>query len=287
MPTSPEAGTSVSLYVVYHQNIVLPEIPALTFLRSDQCDLDNIADKKDYCELRAQYYVWKNLKSDYVGFFQYRRYLDLDEKKLVCRPCAKRPCPYKIQRFPQPIQYIGSQVDSLLSSFDVIAPIWEYTGLSVWERYGIAKGHRHSDLKLVYDIIRRKYPEYLPAAEKYLSGKGEYFGNIFIMSWDLFDAYCKWLFAILQEFDRKADDPPTRTDGYLGERLLGIYITWLKQKQKLRCAELPRVHFYGYDDKRHHLFFAKFLNYVLPPGSVQRATMRSLSMNKDIGGHRI
>ena len=37
---------------------------------------DNISDlNKMYCELTAQYWAWKNLESEYYGFFHYRRYL--------------------------------------------------------------------------------------------------------------------------------------------------------------------------------------------------------------------
>jgi hypothetical protein len=39
---------------------------------------DNISNKNlYYCELSAIYWVWKNIKAEVVGFFQYRRFLNL------------------------------------------------------------------------------------------------------------------------------------------------------------------------------------------------------------------
>ncbi|WP_457944656.1 DUF4422 domain-containing protein [Caproiciproducens sp. LBM24188] len=279
MPTRFNDFSDVRLYVIYHKNMIMPEIPALTFLRSDLHEKDNIADKKDYCELRAQYYVWKNQKSDYAGFFHYRRYLEFTEEKLVHLPAGKRPVPYRIQRFPQRNQYKERVFGSIIPKFDVIAPVWEYTGISVWERYATASGQRGNDLKLVYDIIREKYPAYLSAANEYLDGKGEYYGNIFIMKWQCFDDYCRWLFGILEEFDKKVQNPLPRTDGYLGERLFGIYFTWLYHQPGIRCAELPRIHFYEYDDRNHAFLCAKFVNFFLPPGSKRRATLRRFAVN--------
>ncbi|TGJ75992.1 hypothetical protein CAGA_19680 [Caproiciproducens galactitolivorans] len=278
MPTRFKDFPDVRLYVVYHKNLILPEIPTLTFLRSDLYGKNHIADKEDYCELRAQYYVWKNQKSDYAGFFHYRRYLELTEDKLVQLPNGKRPVPYRIQRFPQQKQYIEEKIRSIIPRFDAIAPVREYTGVSVWKRYAASLGQRGDDLKLVYDIIREKYPDYLSAADEYLNGKGEYYGNIFIMKWRCFDDYCQWLFSILEEFDNRVQNPLPRTDGYLGERLFGIYFTWLCRQPGIRCAELPRIHFYGYDDTNHAFLRAKFVNFFLPPGSQGRAMLRSFTI---------
>lgn len=276
MLTDSEKEKTVRLYVIYHQNILLPNIPALSFIRSDIQDGDHIAERSDYAELRAQYYIWKNQKSDYVGFFQYRRYLECDTGKLVCSMQKKRPVPYRILRSPEPSLYTSSKINSLVSICDAIVPVWEYTGISVRSRYGKAKMQRLSDLKLIEKILFDKYPGYVDAAELYLAGMGEYYGNIFIMRWDIFDAYCRWLFDILEEFDRRVKDPLPRADAYLGERLLGIYFTWLRQQPKFYCGELPRMHFYGYDDEQHHFRYEKFCNFLLPPGSERRTMVRKI-----------
>lgn len=276
MPIRFDATPDIRLYVVYHRDLELPDIPSLNFLRSDTAQGENIAPLANYCELRAHYYVWKNVKSDYVGFFHYRRYLEFDSGKLVRLPARKRPKPYRIQRMPEGGSYASDKIAPIVSDYDAIAPVWEYTGISVRDRYAMANGHRASDLRLIEKIIAEKYPEYYAAAENYLSGKGEYFGNIYIMKWECFDKYCRWLFAILEQFDLRAETPLPKTDGFLAERLFGIYFTWMNHMPQIDSAELPRLHFYGYDDERHKFSFFRFINFLLPPASGVRAALRVL-----------
>ena len=166
----------------------------------------------------------------------------------------------------------------LLSDIDVLAPVWEYTGISVWERYGMYPFQRLDDLKLVKEIILEKYPAYEDAMNTYLNGLGEYYGNLYVMRWKYFDQYCQWLFSILECFDEKVNDPLPRTAGYLAERLFGIWFTYQKQ-QGLVCAELPRVHFSMYDDKTHHLSRQRMINLFLCPGSKWRSIVKSV-MNR-------
>ena len=270
----------VKLYVVSHKKVEIPSATYLYPICSNRTDKDNIAQKINYCELRAQYWVWKNEQmndTDYVGFFHYRRYLDLN-KKFLLHPQSKgkHPIPYRIQKRPNVNMYSDSNIKSLICNYDVIAPVWEYTGVSVWNRYQNFKGHQIQNLYMIYQIIADKYPEFLQAANNYLSGKGEYYGNIYIMRWNRFQKYCSWVFNILDEFDRRTPNVLPFTNGYLGERLFGIYFTWLQEQKRFCCGECPRIHFFCYDDESHQLSSARILNLLLPPGTRQRACIKRI-----------
>jgi hypothetical protein len=61
---------------------------------------------------------------------------------------------------------------------------------------------------------------------------------------ELFNEYCEFLFPLLEEFDKRKtmhgsfqDD---RTDGYLGERFLGIFIFYIQNRGD-RIKELSRI----------------------------------------------
>lgn len=252
------------LFVVTHKDVYIPDNTALVPLNVNNRNGNNISGKNDYSELRAHYWVWKNEpdETDKVGFFQFRRYLDLT-------PTSTK-LPYTIRKYPKAEEI---SLDST-ARFDVIAPLPEYTGRAIWERYGSA--HKSGDLRLVYQIIQQKEPNFGPAADEYLNGKSEYYGNLFIMRRDIFNSYCQWLFGILSEFDSLADDIPPRTQGYLAERLFGIWFTKIKTDNELKWREVPRVHYWGYDDETHHLRREKLMNLILPPGTERRAKFRRL-----------
>lgn len=268
----------IKLFVCCHRPEEVPKHPllypiqvgaALTdtrfsgFLYDDSGD--NISAKnRSYCELTAQYWVWKNVSADYYGFFHYRRYLYPDQS-------AKRP--YRIERKPSLLllDRLGyAQFAEMISRYDLILPKSENMHIPVREHYANASFHHQKDLTLVEQIVRERSPEYETALDKYFAGNTCYFGNIFIMKQQVFTDYCQWLFPILAEFDRKTDAScygvqERRVDGYLAERLLGVY--YMQRKNELNTLELPRVHF-DTDCKKRMLY------HLLPPGSFRRSLVK-------------
>ena len=98
------------------------------------------------------------------------------------------------------------------------------------------------------------------------------------MKHDLFYQYCSWLFPILEEFDQRnnwqkynGNNTAMRVDGYLAERLFGIWYTRLKQNKDIKSAELSRVHFAGIYGGKGGLQKMKLVNAILPPGTKRRS----------------
>lgn len=272
----------IKLFVCCHQPTEVPKHPLLVpiqvgaaladshfpgFLHDDAGD--NISAKnRSYCELTAQYWAWKNVDADYYGFFHYRRYLYPDV-------AVKRP--YRIEGAPtlELLDRLGyGRFANLISRYDLVFPKGEDMHVPVREHYARAAFHREKDLKLAEEIVREQSLAYIPAMREYLSGTVCYFGNIFIMSHVVFENYCGWLFPLLAEFDRRADPEgyslqEQRVDGYLAERLLGI---WAARHKELRTLELPRVHFIP-DPVEYYK--KRAVNLLLPPGSRRRAAVKS------------
>jgi len=272
----------IKLFVCCHQPFRVPKHPLLVPIQvgaalSDKQFEDflhdntgeNISHKnRSCCELTAQYWAWKNVDADYYGFFHYRRYLHPDEN-------AKRP--YHIEGDPREdllkrLEF--DRLEDLIPQYDLIAPKGENMYVPVREHYANAPFHHKKDLGLIEDIIREKNPEFVPAMECYLKGTICYFGNIYIMSKAVFRDYCTWLFPILEEFDRRTDltgygPQELRVDGYLAERLFGIYYT--HRRGELKTLELPRVHFEGSENLRRK---KQMTNALLPPGSRVRSIVK-------------
>ena len=72
---------SVAIYTVYHKPLPLPETDSLHPIDAGRTNGEHIAFEQNFSELRAHYWVWKNdTSADMIGFFHFRRYLDLAAK---------------------------------------------------------------------------------------------------------------------------------------------------------------------------------------------------------------
>lgn len=227
---------------------------------------DNISSKnKEYCELTAHYFAWKNLSAEHYGFCHYRRFFSLDET-------IKRP--YVVMGAPK-TAIMGDEKHwrSLISSYDMIVPRSEDMGLPVREHYCTSRFHYAEDLALFLELIKTTVPKLYPFAEEYLSQRRQYFCNMFIMDKAHFNEYCSMLFPLLSAFDEKktlhGSFQADRTDGYLGELFTGIYISFCRANGA-RIKELPRVDICCKAAKR-------IAYYILPPESKLRFAAKRIA----------
>lgn len=207
----------------------------------DDGEKGNISEKNPYyCELTVQYYAWKNEEADYYGFCHYRRFFGFDER-------IKKPYLAFKGALPNKKNYLlGNENDitKLCQENDVIIPRAENVGVTVYQKYITSKHCFKEDLDLFLEILKEKYPFLCESADSYMSQNKQYFCNMFIMKKELFFEYSKLLFSVLEEFDLKktphGEFQDDRTDGYLGERFLGIYIYYLLSKGK-KIHEVSRI----------------------------------------------
>lgn len=232
------------------------ELPG--FLRDNKGQ--NLSEKNDkYCELTAQYWVWKNArKSEYVGFFHYRRYLSFAKRRFPETIYGTVEASYLDREIKEKFGLNKDQIEKLVEGYDVILPQQRKvtdlpnSGKTNRQLY-LSSGFLHEkDLNIMLDVIREKYPDYASCAEEYLEDNETYLNNIFIMRWELFEQYSEWLFDILEECDNRIDysDYSTeaiRTLGHLGERLLNIYIRHLRSNNDLKIRGLQMVYFLNTD----------------------------------------
>ena len=278
----------IALYVSCHRESAIPAHPLLRpiqvgaalagrrfpgFLYDDEGD--NISERnRSYCELTAQYWAWKNSRAEYCGFFHYRRFLYPDTK--ARQPYLLKPLPTAAT-----LKRLGyDDFDPLIRQYDLILPKREELFVTVREHYANAQFHHGEDLSRMERIIEELYPEDATAADAYFSGTAQVFGNIFIMRRDIFKSYCMWLFPLLEEFDRRTDTSgwspqEARVDGYLAERLLGVFVQ--AHCGAMKTLALPRVMFCdGAEYVKKSL-----LNALLPPNSRRRSVVKGMRRSKN------
>lgn len=222
---------------------------------------DNISSKnKMYCELTAQYWAWKNLDADYYGFFHYRRYLSfadnhypVDEWQNIIEESPTNRCLEKYNIEDKYIQNLVGEYDIVLAEEKNVAKMPD-NNKSVYEQYKNGRSLNVKDLKLVHDIIEKKYPEYLETYENVMKGKKTCLCNMYIMKKGLFHHYMEWLFDILFEFENEADMSNYtvegyRTPGHLAERLLTVFCWYMEKKGNLKVKRLQTIVFLNTDQK--------------------------------------
>lgn len=118
-----------------------------------------------------------------------------------------------------------------------------------------------SHLDVMRDILMSKAPEYVPIFDRCMASTGGHMFNMLVMRADLFDAYCAWLFPLIDELTSQIDDSTytpfeKRYPGRISELLLDV---WLKTNGQ-DVAELPLTSPEPTDwwEKGKGFFMAKF-----------------------------
>ena len=194
---------------------------------------DNIAEKNpSYCELTAQWWLWKNSGARVKGLMHYRRILSDGEDA--------RAVPFESLAKRREKGVKRATIDRLLEAQDIVLPephdyVTE-TALGHYERNHVSGA--------AFDILRQyiteRYPSYLEAYERSLSSRKSHLFNMLVAPADVFDSYSAWLFELLSVVEDNVDirsysPSEQRIFGYVSELLIDVWV----DANHLRAAELP------------------------------------------------
>lgn len=177
----------------------------------------NISHKNPhYCELTGLFWVWHNTRDDYKGLVHYRRYFTHRGHILT-----------------------EGEIRDFLRDYDILLPRREPLRERAWQEFCLHSGHER-DLMLTRDAVGLVSGDMLPAFDTVMAGHSLHLYNMLIASAEEFDAYCRWLFAVLTQVERGVDMTgytpyEQRLYGFLGERLLNVWVT----HRGLRVKALP------------------------------------------------
>ena len=222
----------MKIYVIAHKEFVLPSMPNIYQVlqvgaenkpiidekwRRDNEGNDNISIKNaNYNEMTGCYWVWKNCEEDIVGICHYRRFFVSPIGKILNVLFGKQCC------------FIGeNQVRKWLSRYDVVLHNKTYFKTSNEEQYGETLPHPE-DLLLMREVVSDLCPDYLETMNQVLRGNKAHLLNVIIAKKETYDAYCTWVFSILDEIERRLLDRGetdfSRRMAMLAERMLDVWI---------------------------------------------------------------
>ena len=190
---------------------------------------DNIAEKNpNYCELTAQYWAAKNRDADIKGLVHYRRLFSNGKRNFFSSVDKK---------FADVMT--SDTLAKLMGSYDLILPTKRnYYIETSWSQY--AHVHNEKDLVVTREVIAEKFPDYLPAFDKWVNRRAVHKFNMLIAKADIFDQYTEWLIDVLEEVERRIDISDytpyeQRVYGFLSEILIDVWV----EKQGIKYKEIP------------------------------------------------
>ncbi|MBQ3558766.1 MAG: DUF4422 domain-containing protein [Agathobacter sp.] len=174
---------------------------------------ENISTRnKQFCELTALYWIWKNAKEDIVGLVHYRRH------------------------FMMPGNWLLRMKDN---DVDAILPVPLYVVPNLEENY--RSRHDESDLDYMFAYMKKYYSEDYEELKEFWQ-TGLYSPcNMLVARKDVLGDLCEWLFPILfevvQHGGQKEDLYLNRYPGFLSERLISYFFEKNRNKYKVVFAD--------------------------------------------------
>lgn len=174
---------------------------------------EHISDKnRQFCELTALYWIWKNAHQEVVGLEHYRRHFLLGKRWLS---------------------------DMKNREIDVILPTPLFVSPSIAQNY--RERHVASDWDFMMDYIKKIYPNYYREASDFFDTNLYSPCNMFIMRKRVLDDLCAWLFPILficaEHGGTREDRYQNRYPGFLSERLMTFFFEKNRERYRVVYAD--------------------------------------------------
>lgn len=230
---------STKVYVVSHKKVNVPDLSGYQpiqvgnssqnfdgFIRDNTND--NISSKNpNYCELSAQYWIWKNTNDDIKGLVHYRRFFEDN----IIHFTKKSKLNHIVSE---------NEVNEILNENDLILPKKRnYFIESLYSHY--IHSHNKEGLDVTRKVILESFPEYLESYDIVFNRKKAHMFNMIIAKREVFDEYSAWLFDVLGRVENNIDisgwdQSESRIFGYISEILMDV---WLNKHKNLKYKELP------------------------------------------------
>lgn len=227
---------------------------------------DNISAKNaSYCELTAQYWLWKNQEADYYGLCHYRRFLcfaETDAKRNERNQIeAYAIDDYNLKRFGLEDE---AQMRAVIESNDVVVGELQNVSRLYTPRGNQNTAWKHwvahdralimeEDLVKMLGILDEVSPEIGADAREYLQTNTFLGFNCFVMKKEFFQEMCSVEFEVLERLESVVDlthynQQLKRIYGFMAEIICSSYVYHLEKQKKYKVKHVPLVYF-NYTDE--------------------------------------
>lgn len=217
----------MTVFVVTHKKVALPSqldsCYKILFVGNKRqgIDVETLLDSEgesissrnsEYSELTGLYWIWRNVDSEIKGLVHYRRFfVSISPRRYLPKHVLSR-----------------NNINRILSRTDCIVPEKLVLNTSVKKHY--LQCHVGSDWSNLKKMVAQRYPAYFIDFEYLEQQNWIYPYNMLIAKRDIFDAYCKWLFPLLDDvysitnFSLR-NNYQRRFIGFLSERLMSLWLS--------------------------------------------------------------
>ena len=141
------------------------------------------------------------------------------------------------------------QIMQLLSHHKILIPKRrKYYIETIYSHYSHTVDGSHLDI--TREVISKKFPEYLKSFDDVMHRTWGHLFNMFITSKKLADDYCKWLFELIFELEKKIDMSnkslfDSRRIGSIAEHMIDVWLGHQLQTGRLNhedICEIPYIY---------------------------------------------
>ena len=213
---------------------------------------------KEFCELTAIYWAWKNYEQlgnpDYIGFMHYRRHFFSNpdwEKDFDGRP-DNIIFPEITDEYLHNMHW--NEVEGEIKKHDVILPHLFSMQKTFGQEYPTIGSFYNIPEKAYYNfdllckVLIEMYPEYESTIDEYYSESKIYFKNMFILRKNVFFEFCDFTFNVLFEYHRRLHEKPLppqkiRDVAHVAEILYGLffYKKYIKDKRNVKFLPISYI----------------------------------------------
>ncbi len=246
-------SSKVKIFVAYHRPFHLVEndifVPMQVGKAISSVDLGldgddtgvNISNKnRKYAELTLLYWIWKNVElPEYVGLAHYRRYLSF--AKNDTREIIEIPNFLHEHKTKKHLLWDEQAIYDSIAGYDIILPKAEvYRSATLESQYEVSHPIEYFDLMI--ETAKKLYPEWSGMIDESRSIRSVHYYNMFIMRKEIFCDYMQFLFTICEEMEKNIDFSKLKLYqykvlGFMGERILNIYLHILKSRHNILIRE--------------------------------------------------